>query len=102
MFDGLAGLTAALLVHLKVTRYAMYVQDYGAPIGWRLALRNPDRVTAIITQNGNAYVEGFVKPFWDGLFAYASAPGSDTEPGARAALGPDSIRWQYLHGEPDL
>jgi pimeloyl-ACP methyl ester carboxylesterase len=100
-FDALADVTAGLLAQLGIDRYALYVQDYGAPIGWRLALRNPDHITAIITQNGNAYTDGFVKPFWDGLFAYASAPSPDTEPAVRAALSPDGTRWQYLHGVPD-
>jgi pimeloyl-ACP methyl ester carboxylesterase len=58
-FDALAGLTAGLLGQLGVRRYAMYVQDYGAPVGWRLALASPDAVTAIITQNGNGYEAGF-------------------------------------------
>lgn len=100
-FDALADVAAGLLAQLGIDSYAIYVQDYGAPIGWRLALRNPDHIRAIITQNGNAYTDGFVKPFWDGLFAYASAPGPDTEPAVRAALSPDSIRWQYLTGVPD-
>src|SRR6188472_4043964 len=52
-FDALAGLTEALLDQLGVARYAIYVQDYGAPIGWRLALRNPQAISAIVTQNGN-------------------------------------------------
>src|SRR5262245_40638281 len=59
-FDSLADVTEALLGYLGVRTYSMYVQDYGAPIGWRLATRSPDRITAIITQNGNAYTEGFV------------------------------------------
>ncbi|HEV7711277.1 MAG TPA: alpha/beta fold hydrolase, partial [Asanoa sp.] len=59
-FDGLADLTAGLLDKLGIDRYAMYVQDYGAPIGWRLALAKPAAVTAIITQNGNGYEAGFV------------------------------------------
>ncbi|MYX94530.1 alpha/beta fold hydrolase [Streptomyces sp. SID486] len=100
-FDALTDVTAGLLEHLGVDRFAMYVQDYGAPIGWRLALRAPDRVTAIITQNGNAYEEGFVRPFWDGVFAYAEAPGPDTEAPVRAALTPESTRWQYVNGVPD-
>jgi pimeloyl-ACP methyl ester carboxylesterase len=79
-FEALAGVTAGLLGQLGVDRYAMYVQDYGAPIGWRLALRDPGRITAIVTQNGNAYTEGFVKSFWDGLFAYASAPARTPNP----------------------
>jgi pimeloyl-ACP methyl ester carboxylesterase len=66
-FDALTDITAELLDQLGCDRYAMYVQDYGAPVGWRLALRDPDRVSAIVTQNGNAYAEGFVPAFWDPL-----------------------------------
>lgn len=60
-FDALTDLTAGLLRHLGITRFAIYVQDYGAPIGWRLALREPTAITAIITQNGNGYDVGFVE-----------------------------------------
>ncbi|MFJ9346596.1 alpha/beta fold hydrolase [Streptomyces sp. NPDC101237] len=100
-FDALTDITAGLLAQLGVDRFAMYVQDYGAPIGWRLALRNPERVTAIVTQNGNAYEEGFVKPFWDGVFAYTEAPGPETEAAMRGALTLESTRWQYLNGVAD-
>ncbi|MFD4609341.1 MULTISPECIES: alpha/beta fold hydrolase [unclassified Streptomyces] len=100
-FDALTETTSGLLQRLGVDRFAMYVHDYGAPIGWRLALQAPDRVTAIITQNGNAYDEGFVKPFWDGLFAYAKAPGPNTEGPVRGALTPDVTRWQYVNGVAD-
>ncbi|MGW4879281.1 alpha/beta fold hydrolase [Streptomyces sp. NPDC004262] len=100
-FDALTDVTAGLLAQLGVDRFALYVQDYGAPIGWRLALRNPDRVTAVVTQNGNAYEEGFVKPFWDGVFAYTDAPGPETEAAMRGALTLESTRWQYLNGVAD-
>ncbi|MEU1949160.1 alpha/beta hydrolase, partial [Streptomyces sp. NPDC020125] len=100
-FDALTEVTSGLLRSLGVDRFAMYVQDYGAPIGWRLALRDPDRITAIITQNGNAYVDGFVKPFWDGVFAYAEAPGPETEAPMRGALTAEITRWQYLNGVAD-
>jgi len=100
-FEALTEVTAGLLRHLGIERFAMYVQDYGAPIGWRLALQDPDRVTAIISQNGNAYEEGFVRSFWDGLFAYAASPGPDTEPPLRGALTPEITRWQYLNGVAD-
>src|SRR6188508_2688125 len=69
-FDALADLTAGLLKQLEVTRYAIYVQDYGAPVGWRLALRDPDAITAVITQNGNGYEAGFVEEFWRPIWAY--------------------------------
>lgn len=103
-FDALTDLTEALLAHLGIAHYALYVQDYGAPIGWRLALRSPEAVTAVITQNGNAYEDGFVPDFWDPLWAYAAAPGPRTESAVRTALTLDAIRWQYLHGvaRPEL
>jgi pimeloyl-ACP methyl ester carboxylesterase len=100
-FDALTGITHGLLARLGVDRFTMYVQDYGAPIGWRLALRDPRRVTAIITQNGNAYTEGFVEPFWTGLFAYARTPSEETERPVRAALTADVTRWQYVNGVAD-
>ncbi|WP_328630825.1 alpha/beta fold hydrolase [Streptomyces sp. NBC_00356] len=100
-FGALADVTSGLLQHLRIDRFAIYVQDYGAPIGWRLALKDPERITAVITQNGNAYEEGFVRPFWDGLFAYAAAPGPDTEKPVRAALTLDAVRWQYVTGVAD-
>jgi pimeloyl-ACP methyl ester carboxylesterase len=103
-FDALADVTEALLDQLGVERFSMYVQDYGAPVGWRLSLRRPAAVQAIISQNGNAYDDGFVDSFWAGLWAYAKSPGPDTEVPVRAALEHDAIRWQYLTGvpEPDL
>ncbi|AEB45200.1 alpha/beta fold hydrolase [Micromonospora maris] len=103
-FDALADLTEALLTDLGITRYAIYVQDYGAPVGWRLALRTPAAVTAVISQNGNAYDDGFVPQFWAPVWAYAKNPGPDTEPAVREALSLDAIRWQYLHGvdRPEL
>jgi pimeloyl-ACP methyl ester carboxylesterase len=100
-FDELARITAALLSELGIDRYAIYVQDYGAPVGWRLALADPSAITAIISQNGNAYDEGFVDSFWKDVWAYAEDPGEHTEPAVRFALTREAIRWQYLHGVPD-
>ncbi|MFF4779196.1 alpha/beta fold hydrolase [Microtetraspora fusca] len=100
-FDSLTEVTTALLAQCGVHEYAMYVQDYGAPIGWRLAMSSPGRVTAIVTQNGNAYTDGFVDAFWGGLFAYAADPGPETERPVRAALSLDSTRWQYENGVAD-
>jgi pimeloyl-ACP methyl ester carboxylesterase len=100
-FDALTGLTAGLLEQLGVTRYAIYVQDYGAPIGWRLALADPSAVTAIITQNGNGYDAGFVPGFWATVFAYHRERTPETEAGVRGALTLDATRWQYLEGVPD-
>src|SRR5579862_8085804 len=100
-FDALAGLTGALLAQLGVTRYAMYVQDYGAPVGWRLALADPAAVTAIITQNGNGYEAGLVEAFWKPVREFWQERNAQTEAGVRGALTLDAIRWQYLHGVPD-
>ncbi|MFD5827933.1 alpha/beta fold hydrolase [Lentzea sp. NPDC060358] len=100
-FDALADLTAGLLDQLGVTRYAVYVQDYGAPVGWRLVLRQPEAVTAIITQNGNGYDEGFVESFWKPVRDYQREQTAETEAAIREALSLEAIRWQYLHGVPD-
>jgi pimeloyl-ACP methyl ester carboxylesterase len=100
-FDALTELTADLLGILRIDSYAIYVQDYGAPIGWRLALRNPAAITAIITQNGNGYEAGFVDSFWAGVFAYHREQTAETEAGVRQALTRKAIRWQYLTGTPD-
>lgn len=100
-FDALADLTSDLLTQLGVTRYAMYVQDYGAPIGWRLALADPKAVTAIITQNGNGYDAGFVPGFWQTVWDFHREQTPETEAGVREALTLEAIRWQYLTGVPD-
>jgi pimeloyl-ACP methyl ester carboxylesterase len=100
-FDALAGLTAGLLDHLGAGRYALYVQDYGAPVGWRLAIADPDAVTAVITQNGNGYDAGFAEEFWQPVREYWEDRNPRTEAGLRQALSLEAIRWQYLHGVPD-
>ncbi|WP_329066044.1 alpha/beta fold hydrolase [Amycolatopsis sp. NBC_01480] len=100
-FDALTELTAGLLQQLGVTRYAIYVQDYGAPIGWRLALADPAAVTAIVTQNGNGYDAGFVEGFWKTVWDYQREQNPETEANIRSALTLESTRWQYLAGEPD-
>ncbi|NLU73854.1 alpha/beta hydrolase [Streptomyces sp. HNM0575] len=100
-FEALTDTVSGLLDHVGVGPFAMYVHDYGAPVGWRLALEDPERVTAIVTQNGNAYTEGFVRSFWDGLFAYAQAPGPETEGPVRGVLTAQVTRWQYVNGVPD-
>jgi pimeloyl-ACP methyl ester carboxylesterase len=100
-FDALAGLTAGLLGHLGITRYAMYVQDYGAPVGWRLAVADPAPITAIITQNGNGYEAGFAAEFWKPVREYWAEQNPRTEAAVRQALTLEAIRWQYLHGVAD-
>jgi pimeloyl-ACP methyl ester carboxylesterase len=100
-FDALAERTVRLLHKLGVERYAMYVQDCGAPVGWRLALANPESIAAIITQNGNGYEAGFVDAFWEPVREYWHDQNPETEAALRQALTLDAIRWQYLHGVPD-
>ena len=100
-FDALTGLTAGLLRALGVDRYAMYVQDYGAPIGWRLALADPAAISAIISQNGNGYDAGFVKSFWKVVWDYQTEQTAETEGAVRQFLTLDATRWQYLTGVAD-
>ncbi|MDT5278624.1 MAG: hypothetical protein QOE48_4427 [Mycobacterium sp.] len=100
-FDALTDLTQGLLAQLGVTEYAIYVQDYGAPIGWRLALRSPDAITAIVSQSGNAHDAGFVTGFWEPIVAWQQAQNADTEPGVRAYLSLDATKWQYTNGVAD-
>jgi pimeloyl-ACP methyl ester carboxylesterase len=100
-FDALTALTQGLLRALNVDRYAMYVQDYGAPIGWRLALHDPAAITAIISQNGNAYDAGFIESFWKVVTAYQTEQTAETEGAVRQFLTLDATRWQYVTGVPD-
>jgi pimeloyl-ACP methyl ester carboxylesterase len=100
-FDALADHVDALLDHLQLTRYALYVQDYGAPVGWRLALRHPERIAAIVTQNGNAYVEGFVGDAMEPLFAYGRDRSEANAKPLRDLISPDGLEWQYTHGVSD-
>jgi pimeloyl-ACP methyl ester carboxylesterase len=81
-------------------RYAVYVFDYGAPTGFRLAVRHPDRITAIISQNGNAYVEG-LSYGWNPIRAYWQDASPANREALRAFLKPETTAWQYTHGVPD-
>ena len=100
-FDRFAELVDGLLDHLKVTRYAMYVMDYGAPVGWRLALKHPERITGLVVQNGNAYEEG-LKEFWDPIKKYW-ADGSDASRKALLNLfSLEATKFQYMDGVADI
>lgn len=100
-FDSLANITAAFLEAVGVSGFTVYVQDYGAPIAWRLALMNPESVNGVISQNGNAYEEGFVPDFWDPIWTYGDNPTPAAEDALRPALERDAVTWQYTHGVPD-
>ena len=102
-FDALADVIGGFVEAIGLRRYALYVFDYGAPIGLRLAMKRPERVTAIISQNGNAYVEGFSDE-WVPWEAYWREPSEANREACRVSLAPDTIRnWQYGTGsDPNL
>lgn len=97
-FDNLAKTVGEFTDVLGLDRYALYVFDYGAPTGFRLALAHPERVTAIISQNGNAYIEG-LSDAWEPWQTYWRSPTAENREACRDSLSPDVIRdWQYFHG----
>src|SRR6201986_3994911 len=98
-FDGLAKTIFAFTQALKLTRYAMYVFDYGAPTGFRLALMAPERVTAIVSQNGNAYEEG-LGDAWAPIQRYWREPTMEHRNAIRAGLNAEGIRHEYSVGIP--
>ncbi|MFF5499658.1 alpha/beta fold hydrolase [Streptomyces aquilus] len=100
-FAELAAITGEFTEQLGIERYALYIQDYGAPIGLRLALAHPERVTAIVTQNGNAYEEGLGKEAWAPVLALIAERTPQTEAPVREISSPEGIKWQYLHGVPE-
>jgi pimeloyl-ACP methyl ester carboxylesterase len=102
-FDNLAKVIDEFTEKLGLKRYAIYVQDYGAPIGYRLATMHPERITAIVVQNGNAYEEGLNNDFWKPLKAYWSAPNDSEKRNAlRKFLSYDATKWQYTEGVKDV
>ena len=97
-FDALAGTIHAFTSALNLSRYAIYVFDYGAPTGFRLAMQHPERVTAIVSQNGNAYEEG-LGDAWGPIRTYWSAPTEANRDVLRQnILTLETTRWQYTHG----
>jgi pimeloyl-ACP methyl ester carboxylesterase len=102
-FDALANVIEGFVDAIGLSSYALYIFDYGAPVGLRLAMRHPDRVTAIISQNGNAYEEGFSDE-WGPWEAYWRDPSDANREACRPSLSPDTIRhWQYGTGaDPEL
>ena len=97
-FDTLAQIVQGFTEALHLDRYALYIFDYGAPVGLRLAMAHPERVTAIVSQNGNAYLEG-LSDAWAPWRAYWALPTAANREACRASLTPEAIRvGQYLHG----
>ena len=97
-FASLAVTMNAFVEKLRLTRFAIYVFDYGAPVGFRLALKHPERIAAIVSQNGNAYEEGLGEAAWNPVQKYWNAPTQENRDALRAFLTLESIRWQYTHG----
>jgi pimeloyl-ACP methyl ester carboxylesterase len=96
-FDNLAEVIDALAQTLKLERYSLYVQDYGAPVGYRLAVKHPERIQALIVQNGNAYEEG-LRDFWVPLKAYWKDRSERNAEPLRKFLTYEATKWQYTNG----
>ncbi len=99
-FDSIAETIDRFTEVVGFDRYAIYVFDYGAPTGFRLAVKHPERITAIISQNGNAYEEGLSEG-WNPIQAYWRDASEENRNALKAFLQPDATAWQYTHGVPD-
>jgi pimeloyl-ACP methyl ester carboxylesterase len=99
-FDNLARVIGGFVETIGLRRYALYVFDYGAPVGYRLAVSHPERVAAIVSQNGNAYEEG-LSSGWNPIRAYWQDGSQTNREALRAFLAPEATVWQYTHGVPD-
>ena len=99
-FENLTNVVEELVEKLGLTNYSLYVMDYGAPVGYRLALRHPDRVQTLIVQNGNAYDEGLLE-FWNPIKKYWNDPTPENREAIRLLVDLKSTRWQYENGVTD-
>ncbi len=99
-FGNLAKIIDSFTQSIGIGRYAIYVFDYGAPVGLRLALAHPERITAIISQNGNAYEEG-LSHGWNPIQKYWKEPTPQNRAALRDFLKPETTKWQYVHGVQD-
>ena len=99
-FENLAKVIGSFTQTIGLDRFAIYVFDYGAPVGLRLALAHPERITAIVSQNGNAYEEGLSQG-WNPIQKYWKDPTAENRAALREFLKPEATKWQYVHGVPD-
>jgi pimeloyl-ACP methyl ester carboxylesterase len=99
-FDNLARAIGRFTEVIGLKRFAIYIFDYGAPVGLRIAVKHPERITAIISQNGNAYEEG-LSDGWKPIRAYWEGPSQANRDALRAFLAPETTVWQYTQGVPD-
>jgi pimeloyl-ACP methyl ester carboxylesterase len=99
-FENLTTVVGQLTEQLGVGKYSLYLMDYGAPVGYRLALRHPERVQALIVQNGNAYTEG-LREFWDPIRKYWTDPRPENRNAIHFLVEPKATQWQYQNGVTD-
>src|ERR1700728_78382 len=99
-FDHIADVIGRFTEVIGLARFAVYVFDYGAPTGFRIAVKHPERITAIISQNGNAYEEGLSEG-WTPIRTYWQEPSQANREALRAFLAPETTRWQYTQGVSD-
>jgi pimeloyl-ACP methyl ester carboxylesterase len=99
-FEQLAKVIGSFTETIGLERFAIYIFDYGAPVGLRLALAHPERITAIISQNGNAYEEG-LSDGWNPIQKYWKEPTAENRAALREFLKPEATQWQYSHGVQD-
>jgi pimeloyl-ACP methyl ester carboxylesterase len=99
-FDNLAWVIGKFVENIGLSRYALYVFDYGAPVGFRLAVSNPERIAAIVSQNGNAYEEG-LSVGWNPIRAYWEDASQSNRDALRSFLAPETTVWQYTNGVAD-
>jgi len=99
-FENLTKAIDSFTESIGLERFAIYVFDYGAPVGFRLALARPERINAIISQNGNAYVEGLSQG-WNPIQKYWKEPTPENRAALRDFLKPEATKWQYVHGVQD-
>jgi pimeloyl-ACP methyl ester carboxylesterase len=97
-FDKLADVVEKFTEQIGLKQYALYVQDYGAPVGYRLAVRHSERVTGLVVQNGNAYEEGLDNDFWKPLKVYWKDRTEENAEALRRFLTLEATKWQYTHG----
>lgn len=99
-FDHLAEIMDKFVTQIGLERYSLYVMDYGAPVGYRIAVKHPEKIEALIVQNGNAYDEGLGE-FWEPLRAYWSEPTEKNKNALKKFLTLEATKWQYTHGVKD-
>lgn len=100
-FENMTNIVEQLTMKLGLARYSLYVMDYGAPIGYRLAIRHPEKITGLIVQNGNAYNEGLLT-FWDPIKKYWNDATAENRAALTFMVSPETTKWQYQNGVSEL